>query len=129
MKIFRPSPWAPWILCLAFCVVASGRLGADVIISEVLASNRDDYVDSDGDSPDWVELHNDGGEGLKLDVQSLRGILSDRYVLSDYHRHHVTDEANFALRQDGSCRRSLLAVRREAAGHTAEAVGGDVIAG
>ena len=39
-----------------------GRDNADVdpLITEFLAANKTDFVDEDGDSSDWVEIHNPG---------------------------------------------------------------------
>ena len=34
----------------------------EVVISEFLASNTDGIQDEDGDSSDWIELHNAGGD-------------------------------------------------------------------
>lgn len=44
---------------------------ADLVISEILASNPGGLEDADGDSPDWIELHNRGGEWVNLDGWSL----------------------------------------------------------
>ena len=55
----------------------SGALWADVIINEILASNRVVIQDDDGESSDYVELYNDGlapvdlaGYGLSDDPSS-----------------------------------------------------------
>jgi len=38
----------------------------DPVISEFLADNGGDYVDSDGDSSDWIEIHNPGATVIEL---------------------------------------------------------------
>ena len=42
-------------------------LRADVVISEFLASNSFGRLDEDGDSPDWIELHNESTLAVNLD--------------------------------------------------------------
>ncbi len=37
-----------------------------VLINEVVAANQTGYVDEDGDTPDWIELHNAGDEPVSL---------------------------------------------------------------
>ena len=41
-------------------------LAWDVIISEVMASNSETLRDADGDSSDWIELHNTSAETIQL---------------------------------------------------------------
>ena len=38
----------------------------DLVISELLAANRDGLADADGESGDWVELHNSGPDRVDL---------------------------------------------------------------
>jgi len=59
-------------LVLCGATVAYGLLGArpcaaSVVISEFLASNADGIVDEDGDSSDWIELHNEDSVAVDLD--------------------------------------------------------------
>src|SRR5688500_7288108 len=53
---------------------------AEPIITEFLASNQTGLVDSDGDRPDWIEIHNPDGE-----VVDLGG-------------YHLTDDAGLPTR-------------------------------
>lgn len=39
---------------------------AQLVISEICASNKSSYIDDNGDSPDWIELHNRGNTVLDL---------------------------------------------------------------
>ena len=39
----------------------------ELLITEFLASNDDGLRDEDGDSSDWIELHNGGLEPIDLD--------------------------------------------------------------
>ncbi len=59
--------------CLAALVVliAVGPACAQVVINEVLASNRFTNLDEDGDSSDWVELLNAGSTAVDLTGHSL----------------------------------------------------------
>jgi len=58
----RAALWAG--VCLAFC--ASPLHGADVTISEFLASNTHGLRDEDGDYPDWIELVNSGTNTVNM---------------------------------------------------------------
>jgi len=46
-------------------------LAADVLITEFLASNSGTLLDSDGASPDWIEIHNQGDAPIDLAGWSL----------------------------------------------------------
>jgi hypothetical protein len=79
----------------AACILASAPLPAQVIINEVLASNRLTLADDDGDHPDWVELFNPGDSevalhGLRLSDEA--GVPS-KFVFPDLFlapRSHLT---------------------------------------
>ena len=45
---------------LLFAVLAIQPLHASFRISEFLAENDGFWRDEDGDTPDWIEIHNDG---------------------------------------------------------------------
>ncbi|HVR73705.1 MAG TPA: chitobiase/beta-hexosaminidase C-terminal domain-containing protein, partial [Planctomycetota bacterium] len=62
---------APRALTVLFVAAASASLEAQVVINEVLASNSSTRLDDDGDSSDWVELHNVGPEAVDLKDYSL----------------------------------------------------------
>ncbi len=59
---------------LSFClaalmVLASTEAGrGQVVLNEVLASNRLTNLDEDGDSSDWLELYNPGAVAVDLPV-------------------------------------------------------------
>lgn len=42
-----------------------------VIISELMTSNKATIKDEDGSSPDWIELHNVGSSAVSLTVSML----------------------------------------------------------
>ncbi len=44
----------------AFVVAGALQAGADVFISEFMASNATTLADEDGEYPDWIEIHNSG---------------------------------------------------------------------
>ena len=53
---------------LSLCVLfAESTLQADVVISEFLASNASDRLDEDGDSSDWIEVHNENSFAVDLE--------------------------------------------------------------
>ncbi|MFP6631615.1 MAG: lamin tail domain-containing protein [Planctomycetota bacterium] len=62
-----------------------------IVISELLASNRSGLRDEDGDSSDWIELHNEGASAVGLGGWALSDDDRDlaRWVLPD-----VTIEAD-----------------------------------
>ncbi len=71
-KSDRPtSAWLARILFLAGLALlpASGR--AQVVINEFLASNGFSGTDEEGDSEDWVELHNIGATEVRLKDHAL----------------------------------------------------------
>ena len=51
-------------LVLVFLFTLVSR--ADVVVSEFVASNQTGLVDEDGDTPDWIELHNNGAGIVSL---------------------------------------------------------------
>lgn len=59
--IVRTGFLALWGCLLAF------QLGAVPVISEFLASNRGGLKDEDGDTPDWIELHNPDAAPVNLE--------------------------------------------------------------
>ncbi len=52
-------------------------VSAQVVINEVLASNRSNRLDEDGDSSDWLELYNAGSSVVDLTGYSLTDERSD----------------------------------------------------
>lgn len=57
-----PRRLLPWLVCL---VLLQGAL-PDVVINELMTSNGSTLSDENGDSPDWIELHNTGTETVDL---------------------------------------------------------------
>jgi len=51
---------------IALVALASPVLAQDPVISEFLADNDDGILDVDGDSSDWIELHNPGSSSIDL---------------------------------------------------------------
>lgn len=52
--------------------------GASVFIHEFVASNRTSLLDGDGNTPDWIELYNDGGSPVSLAGWHLTDKRGDR---------------------------------------------------
>lgn len=63
-------------MLILLLTVISAR--AEVIINEICASNGCIYYTEDGESPDWVELHNTGDEAIILDGWALADNLSGK---------------------------------------------------
>ncbi|MBN8705897.1 MAG: CotH kinase family protein [Bacteroidetes bacterium] len=54
-------------LLIGVCLVGSFSVnGQSVLINEVVSDNPGQLVDSDGNSPDWVELKNSGSQSINL---------------------------------------------------------------
>ncbi|MFO1461814.1 MAG: CotH kinase family protein [Verrucomicrobiota bacterium] len=58
-----------WIVCLT---------SANPVISEFQASNRGGLKDEDGDTPDWIELHNPDRTAINLEGWSLTDTQTNR---------------------------------------------------
>ena len=63
------SPTPAFLFLLAFCLATPAR--ADLRITEFLTSNAKGKTDSDGDSSDWIEIHNGGAESVDLSEYAL----------------------------------------------------------
>ncbi len=63
--------FAVLVCVLAGSAVFTPRVGAQVVINEVVGSNGDSLRDADGDAPDWLELFNAGASGLNLENYGL----------------------------------------------------------
>ena len=62
---------ALFTLVLAVLLLAAGGAGVlnaqAVVITEFLAENRDGILDEDGESPDWIEIQNQGAAAVDLE--------------------------------------------------------------
>jgi len=123
-----------WVtFTFAACVIfwGGGVLAAGPIISEFLASNDAGLRDQDGDTPDWVEIHNPTEERIDLDGWYLTDDVNDlekwefpavslppggyRVVFASGKNRRDPDgelHANFSLRAGGE---SLLLVEPDGA--------------
>ena len=52
-------------------LVAAGRAGAQVVITEFMAANDATLADEDGDYSDWIEVYNEGASDVNLASWSL----------------------------------------------------------
>ncbi len=55
-----------WLLALFLLLLSPQQLPASVLITEFLAENDGGLHDSDGDSPDWIEIFNDSTTDVDL---------------------------------------------------------------
>lgn len=55
----------PYVIAAAL-LFAHGQLPAQIVINEIMADNGGGYRDEDGESPDWIELHNAGANTIDL---------------------------------------------------------------
>ena len=81
-RVFDPVS-DPISRCLALfsvlvCVLAARSVDASVRINELQAANSGDLLDEDGESSDWIELHNDGGEAVSLEGWFLTDSVAER---------------------------------------------------
>ena len=74
MPLFYPCPSLPFrrrvLACLCLSASAVFPLVAQVRLNEAVVSNRT-FADEDGDTPDWIELHNAGPDAADLSGWSL----------------------------------------------------------
>lgn len=82
------------VLLLCYCTIFSQSL----IISEVCPSNTFSYTDSEGNNPDWIELHNTSQTSINLSEYSIartsnkhtphplpnHTLLANRYIVLGY---------------------------------------------
>ncbi|HXG49205.1 MAG TPA: lamin tail domain-containing protein, partial [Methylomirabilota bacterium] len=68
---------AVWLSLAAVLALAIGTASAAVRVSEFLAENDGGLRDADGDSPDWIELHNDGSDAVNLSGWHLTDSTND----------------------------------------------------
>ena len=54
----RLTAWSSAILFAFACAVPPLARGGDLVISEFMASNGQTLADGDGNSSDWIEIHN-----------------------------------------------------------------------
>ncbi len=73
------------VLVTSLCVALLARAGAELIITEFVADNRDGLLDGDGEASDWIEIHNLGDAGQNLAGWSLSDdpALPARWLLPD----------------------------------------------
>lgn len=54
------------LVALTSAIVCAETVWATVVINEVQSSNDATCIDENGESPDWIELYNDGAEAVDL---------------------------------------------------------------
>ena len=66
-------------LALVMVLLCAGafHVPAAVLISEFMSANTGGVLDEDGDSPDWIELHNDASTVVSLAGWHLTDNLAD----------------------------------------------------
>ena len=70
-RVLRRGSLPPACLVALLIVISAPSLRGQVVINEILASNRFTNVDEDGDSSDWIELHNPGLTTVDITGYSL----------------------------------------------------------
>jgi len=70
-------------LCLLF--VFKNTLSAQIFLNEIMASNENSFLDSEGNSPDWIELYNASNVSLNLKNWQLSddGAEPDKWIFSE----------------------------------------------
>ena len=63
------NPARPFKFCLTLMMLSvQWSISAqDLVINELMSSNNTTIIDEDGDTPDWVELFNNGSETINLE--------------------------------------------------------------
>ena len=56
-----------FFIVLILLLVALSVDGKDLMITEIMASNRVVLQDEDGDYPDWIEIHNPKSRAINLE--------------------------------------------------------------
>lgn len=69
--ILGKTRWFGSQLLAATLLTATTPVWSGVIISEIVTVNRGGLRDADGDTPDWIELFNDGTEPVNLGAFTL----------------------------------------------------------
>ena len=54
------------LITIAVIFISSFGLGQSIQLNEIVSSNGDNLYDEDGDTPDWIELHNFGNTDINL---------------------------------------------------------------
>ena len=67
----RPSLIYYLLLMVCSCSLPSSIHAQEILISEFVASNQNGIKDAYGDSSDWIELYNNGDNGVDLDGWAL----------------------------------------------------------
>ncbi len=57
----------------------SNIIGQNVVINEVMTSNKTTITDEDGDTPDWIEIYNAGNETINLQGFGLTDNIDDPF--------------------------------------------------
>ncbi|MBI9037174.1 MAG: CotH kinase family protein [Bacteroidales bacterium] len=55
----------------------SNIIGQEIVLNEVMTSNKNTIIDEDGDTPDWIEIINKGSETISLQEYGLTDNIDD----------------------------------------------------
>ncbi|MBM3845221.1 MAG: hypothetical protein FJ405_02905, partial [Verrucomicrobia bacterium] len=69
--VFGGSRRSAWMGCLLLALPLLRELSGQVLISEFMSANDRTLTDEDGDSPDWIELHNPSTSSVSIEHWSL----------------------------------------------------------
>jgi len=65
-----------WVFSFMFFYILSAQ---SVQINEIVSSNRDSFLDEDGDAPDWIELYNPTSDNISLFNWGLSDDINDSF--------------------------------------------------
>ena len=63
-----------WLFSFMFFYTLSAQ---SIQINEIVSSNRDSFLDEDGDAPDWIELYNPTSDNISLFNWGLSDDIND----------------------------------------------------
>ena len=65
-----------------FLLLSINTYGQTIQLNEIVSSNASVIYDEDGDTPDWIELHNPSNQAVNLDGFGLRSPTATNFKTS-----------------------------------------------
>ncbi len=75
MKISR----YPVFLIVSLIIIFNSGFSQNIVVNEIMSSNKTTILDEDGDTPDWIEFFNPGNEPVNLAGYGLTDDTADLY--------------------------------------------------
>ena len=94
-------------LLIIFAIACAGNAQAQIIINEVSSTNDSLFLDSDGDSEDWIELYNSGSAPVSLLNYSLTK-LEDKSITWKFPDVVIKPNSHFTVFASGKDRKDFI---------------------